>query len=167
MPGLAILAYVVSAAIVGIGLFDLVIAWGLWAMAYAIALISCWAFLNENRGYESFEELTGIPVSGLNPHARKLVPRYWAFYTQPFLAIQLAAGTVAIAFAAVALAIIGAFKQFWWGLGVAALVWIVSAVISSRVNPTFSFRDPDLKDTHEAVKKLIAEALLRHLNQMR
>ncbi len=161
----ALLSYFLLAAVVGIGFFDLRIAWGLLAIAIATLLSLCWAFLGRNQGYEAYKDLTGVPVDNLTEQAAEMVRRYWAFYTSPQLGIQLGGAAAAVAVAAAALGIIGAFEQFWWGLVVAALIWIVSLRISSRVNPTNRFLDPALKATHEEVKKVIAEALLDRMKK--
>lgn len=166
-PMFAILSYILLAAIVGIGLFDLRIAWGLLAVMFAILLSLCWAFLDRNRGCDKFEELTAVPADSLTDEAADLVRQYWAFYTSPTLGIQLGGAMAAVAAAVAALAIVGAFKQFWWGLLVGAFVWFVSGHFSARVNPTSRLKDSTLKDTHEELKKLIAEHLLDRMQSQR
>ena len=58
-------------------------------------------------------------------------------------------------FAGVFIAVIGAFKGFWWGFAIAVANWIVMGFLSRAFNPANFIADPLERLAHEEVISFI------------
>lgn len=64
-------------------------------------------------------------IPELSATANQMREQYGHFYTMPFAASDYSASASTLQFAGIAVAIVGAFKGFWWGLGIGALNYFV------------------------------------------
>lgn len=90
-------------------------------------------------------------VEELSPSANEMLQKFGHYYSMPFAGRDFSGAASTIQFAAVAVGIIGAFKGFYWGLGVAVAFWFVLGPVAMAFNPTNFIRGSHLETAHEEV----------------
>jgi hypothetical protein len=148
---LALPAYLLLLVILVVGLFSLTIAWGSM-IVLCIGLLFLLLVWKARSGYKPFD--------GLSPTENDLLRRHWAFYTSPRIGIELGGIAAAVGVAAGILGAISIFQGFWWGLGIAVVVWVGMAVASAHFNPTNAFRYSETQEAHDRVHKFMEEYML-------
>lgn len=125
--------------------FSVLWSWIVLAVRAAILLISL----------ISLKQKRWKHVPELSEPANAMLQKYGHYYTMPFAGRDFSAAASTLMFAGVAVAVIGAFKGFWWGLAVAAVNWFVMGLVSKAFNPTNFIADPMERLAHEEVISFI------------
>ena len=94
-------------------------------------------------------------IPELSEAANAMLQKYGHYYTMPFAGRDFSASSSTLMFAGAAIAVIGAFKGFWWGLVVALANWLVMGLLSKAFNPTSFIADPLERLAHEEVISFI------------
>ena len=68
-------------------------------------------------------------IPELSEAANAMLQKYGHYYTMPFAGRDFSASSSTLMFAGAAIAVIGAFKGFWWGLVVALANWLVMGLL--------------------------------------
>ena len=90
-------------------------------------------------------------IPELSPQANELFQRFGHFYTRPFAGRDFSGACSTLQFGAVAVAVVGLFKGFWWGAGIAAAFWFGVGPMAMAFNPTNFLADPVLRTAHQEI----------------
>lgn len=74
-------------------------------------------------------------IEGLSSDANELLQSHGHYFAMPFASRDFSASAATIQFGSIILAIIGAFKGFWWAIGLAAVNWFVMGAIATALSP--------------------------------
>ena len=124
-------------------------AWG-WLPIALVEIIICvqlWAAKHKYRfNY----------ISNLSSEANDLLQRYGHFFASPFASKDFSASAATSQFAGIALAVIGIFRSFWWGVAFCAANWCVMGVVAVSLSPASKLaKNPALQIVHDEVIKFI------------
>lgn len=75
-------------------------------------------------------------IPELSYNANRMLQKFGHYYAMPFAGRDFSASASTLMFAGVAVAIIGIFKGFWWGIGIAVINWYLMAHVARAFNPT-------------------------------
>lgn len=96
-------------------------------------------------------------IPELSEKANQMLQKFGHFYVMPFAGRDFSASVSTLMFAGAAIAIIGAFKGVWWGIGIGILNWFVMGMVSRAFNPTNFLADPIEQMAHEEIISYIVE----------
>jgi hypothetical protein len=99
-------------------------------------------------------------IPELSERANKLFQKYGHYYTMPFAGRDFSSSASTLMFAGAAIAIIGAFKGFYWGIGLGIINWLVMGFVAKAFNPTIFLTDPLDKMAHEDIITYIKQKML-------
>src|SRR4030042_2866178 len=68
-------------------------------------------------------------IPELSDEANRMLQKFGHYYAMPFAGRDFSASASTLMFTGVAIATIGLFKGFWWGIGIAILNWFVMGFI--------------------------------------
>jgi len=93
----------------------------------------------------------------LSVSANQMLQKFGHYYAMPFAGRDFSASASTLMFAGAAIAIIGVFKGFWWGIGIGVINWFLMGFISRAFNPTNFLVDPLEQMGHEEIIAWITE----------
>jgi len=96
-------------------------------------------------------------IPGLSEEANQMLQKFGYYYAMPFTGRDFSASASTIMFAGIVVAIIGIFKGFWWGIGIAILNWLVMGLVARAFNPTNFLVDPIKQMAHKEIISYIME----------
>jgi len=96
-------------------------------------------------------------IPELSDEANRMLQKFGHYYAMPFAGRDFSASASTLMFTGVAIAIVGLFKGFWWGIGIAILNWFVMGFISRAFNPTNFLVDQNEHLAHEEMISYIME----------
>lgn len=96
-------------------------------------------------------------IPELSNDANRMLQKFGHYYTMPFAGRDFSASASTVMFAGVAIAIIGIFKGFWWGIGIAVVNWFLMAFISRAFNPSNFLVDHSERMAHDEIISYIIE----------
>ena len=99
-------------------------------------------------------------IPELSERANQLFQRYGHYYTMSFAGRDFSSSASTLMFAGAAIAVIGAFKGFYWGIGLGAMNWLVMGFVAKAFNPTIFLTDPLDKMAHEDIIAYIKQKML-------
>ena len=96
------------------------------------------------------------PVSELSPEANFLLKKFGHYFAMPFGSKDFSASAATSQFAGIIIAIICAFRGFWWGIAFAVVNWIIMGFVASSLSPASLLdKRPDLHSAHDEVIEFI------------
>lgn len=140
-----LIAIVLSLAAIVTAFFSSLWAWLALAIPIALLLIT----------FMGLKQKRWKHIPELSEPANAMLQKYGHYYTMPFAGRDFSASSSTLMFAGVVIAIIGAFKGFWWGLAIALTNWILMGFLSKAFNPTNFIADPIERLAHEEVISFI------------
>ncbi|MBW1976170.1 MAG: hypothetical protein JRI45_11535 [Deltaproteobacteria bacterium] len=96
-------------------------------------------------------------IPELSEAANQMLQKFGHYYAMPFAGRDFSASASTIMFAGAAIAIIGLFKGFWWGIGIGIINWFLMGLVARAFNPTNFLVDPLEQMAHEEIIKWITE----------
>ena len=90
-------------------------------------------------------------IPELSETANQMLQKFGHYYAMPFAGRDFSASASTVMFAGAAVAIIGAFKGFWWGIGIGVINYILMGFVSRAFNPTNFLADPLEQMGHEEI----------------
>jgi hypothetical protein len=99
----------------------------------------------------------GMYFPELSNDANRMLQKFCHYYAMPFAGRDLSGSASTVMFAGVAVAVIGIFQGFWWGLGIAALNWIVMGITARAFNPASFLVDDSERIAHDEIISYITE----------
>ncbi|MFA4829536.1 MAG: hypothetical protein WC855_12535 [Thermodesulfovibrionales bacterium] len=96
-------------------------------------------------------------IPELSEMANQMLQKFGHYYAMPFAGRDFSASATTLMFAGAAIAIIGVFKGFWWGIGIGVINWFLMGFISRAFNPTNFLVDPLEQMGHEEIIAWITE----------
>lgn len=101
-------------------------------------------------------------IPDLSSEANELLQRYGHYFAMPFASKDFSASAATSQFAGIAIAIIGVFKTFWWGIALAAGNWFLMGFVAVSLSPvSLLAKSPALQMVHDE----IIEYITSHRNQ--
>lgn len=129
--------------------FHPVLAWGVLALPLGWILLM-WLALRSKRVR---------PLPELSSAANELLRKFGHYYAHPFAGAAYSGAASGVTMASMAVAAIGAFKGFWWGLGVGAVFYVISAFLARQFNPANFLVDDLERAAHD---ELVTAIQRRH-----
>jgi hypothetical protein len=142
-----VIAILLSLAAIVAELFSVLWGWIILALPSAFLIT---ALLGAKR-----KKLARIPE--LSELANDMLQKYGHFYTMPFAARDFSSAASTLMFAGAVVAIVGAFKGFWWGIGIGIVYWFVMGLVARLFNPTNYLVDPAEMVVHEEIVSWISK----------
>lgn len=96
-------------------------------------------------------------IPELSDSANRMLQKYGHYYTMPFAGRDFSACASTLMFAGIVAAIIGVFKGFWWGIGIAIVNYLIMGLVSRAFDPTNFLADPLEQKGHEEIIQYISE----------
>jgi hypothetical protein len=96
-------------------------------------------------------------IPELSDTANQMLQKFGHYYAMPFAGRGFSASASTLMFAGVALAIIGAFKGFWLGIGIGLVNWLLMGFVSRAFDPSNFLVDPLEQMDHEEIISYIIE----------
>jgi len=96
-------------------------------------------------------------IPELSDEANRMLQKFGHYYAMPFAGMDFSASASTLLVTGVVIAIIGLFKGFWWGIGIAIANWFVMVFISRAFNPTNFLVDRSEHMAHEEIISYIVE----------
>jgi hypothetical protein len=96
-------------------------------------------------------------IPELSETANQMLQKFGHYYAMPFAGRDFSASASTLMFAGAAVAIIGAFKGFWWGIGIGVANWFLMGFVSRTFNPSNFLVDPLEQMGHEEIISYITE----------
>jgi hypothetical protein len=96
-------------------------------------------------------------IPELSEMANQMLQKFGHYYIWPFAGRDFSASASTLMFAGIAVAIIGAFKGFWWGIGISIINYYIMAFVSRAYNPTYFLNGPFEQMGHEEIISYITE----------
>lgn len=100
-----------------------------WAV-YFVPLVLLWLWIAAIKR-ERYEE-----VPGLSERANAMIQKFGHYYRWPVASRIFSAFTSGLTLAAIVLAIINLFQEFWWGIGLGIIGYVLSSRVAWMFNPT-------------------------------
>lgn len=100
----------------------------------------------------------------LSETANQMLQKFGHYYDMPFAGKDFSASASTLMFVGTAVAIIGAFKGFLWGIGIGIINWFVMGMVSRAFNPTNFLLDPTEQIAHKEIITYIMEKQQSKLN---
>lgn len=125
-------------------------AWG-WLPITIIEIIICIQLWAAKRKYR-FNY-----ISELSSEANELLKQYGHYFAMPFRCKDFSASAATSQFGGIALAIIGIFKNYWWGVGFAVANWCLMGFVAVSLSPVSQLaKDPILQIAYTEIVAFIA-----------
>jgi len=96
-------------------------------------------------------------IPELSNYANRMLQKFGHYYSMPFAARDFSASASTVMLAGVVVAIIGIFKGFWWGIGIAVVNWFLMAYTSRAFNPSNFLVDDRERKAHDEIISYIME----------
>jgi hypothetical protein len=96
-------------------------------------------------------------IPELSIDANLMLQKFGHYYAMPFAGRDFSASASTVMFTGVAIAIIGIFKGFWWGIIIAVVNWILMAFIARAFNPSNFLVDDRERMAHDEIISYIME----------
>lgn len=90
-------------------------------------------------------------IPELSETANQMLQKFGNYYAMPFAGRDFSACANTLMFAGAAVAIIGVFKGFWWGIAIGIVNWFVMGMVSRAFNPANFLVDPTEKMAHKEI----------------
>ncbi len=142
---LIVLLFCIAAIITGV--FSVYGGWVIIAIPIAYLLITLIAV--KKYKWEHVPELSGM--------ANEMLRKYGHYYNMPSAGNNYSSSASILGIAGVILAIVGAFKGFWWGIGLSLVNWFIIGLIAKAFNPTLFLVGLREKKAHEEIISYILE----------
>jgi hypothetical protein len=139
------IAIVLSLVAIVTAFFSVLWAWVVLAVPIALLLIT----------FMGLKQKRWKHIPELSEPANAMLQKFGHYYTMPFAGRDFSASSSTLMFAGAVIAVIGAFKGFWWGFAIAVANWIVMGFLSRAFNPTNFIVDPLERLAHEEVISFI------------
>ena len=98
------------------------------------------------------------PIPDLSPLANSMLKRYGHFYAWPITCRNYSGMASALMFGGGVVVVVGLFERFWWGLGLAAVLWLVLHPVSKAFNPGSFIRGTADEAAHqEVIEHMLAQ----------
>ena len=123
--------------------------WGWVILAVPSAFLLLTLFGVKQKKWQYFPELSET--------ANQMLQKFGHYYAMPFAGRDFSASASTLMFAGAAIAIIGAFKGFWWGIGIGVINWVLMGFVSRAFNPSNFLGDPLEQMSHEEIISWITE----------
>lgn len=95
-------------------------------------------------------------IPNLSPAANELLRRYGHYFATPFASKDFSASAATSQFAGIIIAVVGAFRTFWWGIAFGAANWFVMGAIAVSLSPVRILADkPALQLAYNEVTEYI------------
>ncbi len=135
-------------AAVIMGFFSVLWSWLILGVPSAFLLVTLFALKQKKWKY----------VPELSERANQMLQEFGHYYVWPFAGRDFSASASTLALATIAVAIIGAFKGFWWGIGIGIINFCLMYYVSVVFNPTNFLSDKSVFDSFDqkAHKEVIA-----------
>lgn len=140
-----LIAIVLSLVAIVTAFFSSLWAWVVLAVPIALLLIT----------FMGLKQRRWKHIPELSEPANAMLQKYGHYYTMPLAGRGFSASSSTLMFAGAAIAVIGAFKGFWWGLAIALANWLVMGFLSKAFDPTNFIADPLERLAHEEVISFI------------
>lgn len=121
-----------------------------WAWL-SIGLICIFVFLIVWRIRSINKSAKKMHIDELSPYANEWLNKYWHFYSQPQTMIISSGLFAIIAIISIIVAVVGAYKGFWWGLLIALILWLVLIYCAYYLNPTLLLDKQIMKQSHQEI----------------
>jgi hypothetical protein len=139
------IAIILSLVAIVTAFFSVLWAWVVLAVPIAFLLIT----------FMGLKQKRWKHIPELSEPANAMLQKFGHYYTMPFAGRDFSASCSTLMVTGVVIAVIGAFKGFWWGLAIAVANWIVMGFLSRAFNPTNFIADPLERLAHEEVISFI------------
>lgn len=139
------IAIILSLVAIVTAFFSVLWTWVVLAVPIALLLIT----------FMGLKQKRWKHIPELSEPANAMLQKFGHYYTMPFAGRDFSASCSTLMFAGVVIAVIGAFKGFWWGLAIAVANWVVMGFLSRAFNPTNFIADPLERLAHEEVISFI------------
>lgn len=80
-----------------------------------------------------------------------MLKKFGHFYVMPYAAKDFSQSASIFQLVSVVIGFIGVFKGFYWGLGIAAFIYISMALMARAFNPTHFLLDENEKIAHKEI----------------
>jgi len=91
------------------------------------------------------------PVPDLSHAANEMIRKFGHFYAMPMASRDFSGASSTLALAGVLVGVIGAFKGFWWGLGIAMVNYLAVGWLGRQFNPGNFLADERERQAHQEV----------------
>jgi len=98
-------------------------------------------------------------IPELSEAANRMFQKFGHYYTMPFAGRDFGRSAAILMCAGIPIAIIGAFKGFWWGIGIAVANWYGMYLVSKAFCPIYSLDDPHEQMAHDEVVSYVTDRL--------
>ena len=142
-----ILVILICLAAVIIELFSVLWGWLILGLPSAFLLITLFGL--KQKKWQHIPELSDT--------ANQMLQKFGHYYAMPFAGRDFSACASTLMFGGAIIAIIGAFKGFWWGIGIGVINWLLMGVVSKAFNPTNFLVDPLEQMGHGEIIEYITE----------
>jgi len=95
-------------------------------------------------------------VESLSEDASSILRKYGYFYAMPYAGQNNSAICSTLLLGGIALAIIGLFMEFWWGILFGVVGYFLLGPMAGVFNPTIKFKDARLRAAHEEIVEYLA-----------
>jgi hypothetical protein len=95
-------------------------------------------------------------VESLSEDGNSILQKYGYFYAMPYACQNNSAISSTLLLGGIALAIIGLFMKFWWGILFALVGYLLLGPLAGIFNPTIKFKDTRLRAAHEEIVEYLA-----------
>ncbi len=143
---IGILVILLSLIAIVVSFFTILWAWILLALPVAFLLLTLFGL--KRKRWQRLPELS--------PSANARLQKYGHFYAMPFAGKDFSSAASALTLAGAIVAIIGAFKGFWWGLALGGVNYVLTAQVAKAFNPTSFLADPLEESAHAEIIALLA-----------
>lgn len=96
-------------------------------------------------------------IPELSEPANQMLQKFGHYYAMPFAGSDFSASASTLMVASAVVAIIGAFRGFWWGIGIGIVNWFLMGYVSRAFNPTHFLLDQSEQIAHEEIIAYITE----------
>lgn len=140
-----------------IGYFYLFWGWIILAFPFFFLIIMLLAHKRQKCNY----------IQELSPKANEMFNKYWYFYTMPFASRDLSSSASTLVLSGIILVIIGLFNDFWWGIAIGLVNYMVMVYVSREFNPTCVPMDYDEESAHNEITIYFSKKQMEIINKNR
>jgi hypothetical protein len=90
-------------------------------------------------------------IPELSETANQMLKKFGYYYDMPLAGSDFSASASTLMFTGAAIAIIGVFRGFGWGIGIGVINWLLMSYVSRSFNPTNFLADPLEQRGHEEI----------------
>lgn len=137
-------------SLVALGLIFIVAPIWSWAPILLADLFIIFQFVSVRKAYKV------SPIPTLSEEANALWMKYGHYFSMPLASRDFSASAAILQFVGVAVAILCAFKDFYWGIGLAVANWFLMGTIAVGFTPAALLaKIPSLRQAHDEVVNFI------------